>query len=165
MEELRKRIEIEDLEKIVRDLQLSADVLDKMRSERYRQLEEAKEKLAMKRIEHMDDEIPKYEAKLNRLKKFIEAFVEENPRASVVRYRFNKIKDPYKDDFHDVMADPLEYILAEYNLLDMENYIEIVFDYYNEALRDFIKMWMSENVEYAEHYPGMMFKLKEQNGK
>ena len=163
MEELKHRIEVEDLEKILDNLELSKRVLDKMLNQNYQELEEVKKKLAIKRMENMKDEIPKYTAKLERLKKFVEAFIAEYPRRNHVSYTFKKKNEPYVDDFHDVMPDPLEYKLAEYNLLGMDNYIEIVFDYYNEGLKNFIEKWMTENVDYAEQEMSTehLFRLKE----
>jgi hypothetical protein len=150
IEELKNRIEVEDLEKIIKKLEWGYEYHKKAANDEYRQLEKHREKLAIKRIEGMKYDIPKYVSKLERLKKFLEEFVSEYPSKNLVKYTFKKIKEPYIDDFHDIIPDPLEYKLAEYNLLDIDNYIEIVFDYYSEGLRNFIEKWMTENVDYAE---------------
>lgn len=166
MEEFKNRdISVEQLEKIVTDLELSEKVIKNMLDKTYSQLEIAREKLAVKRLENMSYDIPKYTAKLERIKKFIESDREKKPYSRInpnVKYMFKKRNEPYKDDFHDIVKDPLEYTLAEYNLLAMDDYIEIVFEYHSDGLKDFINKWFNENLGYAEFDEKgcMFFKLK-----
>lgn len=100
-----------------------------------------------------------YMKKLNRLKAYVDAFVAETAyeswgvlienRKSNLKYGFRRMEGPYKDDYYEVVADPLDWMIAEYDLLGMQECVEIRFDYHSEFLKDFVVYWMHENLPYA----------------
>ena len=108
------------------------------------ELEEAEEEKAKEDIKNIESMIPEYEKRLKRLKTFIDAFLEDE-RGSHVDCAFRKRDDPYLDDYHEVMHDPLDWQLVEYDLLGMSKIMEIKFDYYTEVVRDFVTKWIKEN--------------------
>ena len=101
---------------------------------------DAREEHMRKKVLEIEEEIPMYTKKLERLKKFIEEFKGRN-----VSYGFRKV-NPYYDDYHEVMSDPLDWRICEYDLLGMHKNLEIVFDYSNEAVQMFVDEWMKKNV-------------------
>lgn len=110
------------------------------------ELEEAEEELKREGLKNIEQQVPYYEKRLKRLKVFIDAFLEET-RGADVKYAFKKQEYPYLDDFHEVMHDPLDWKIAEYDLLDMAKYMEIVFEYHNEAVKNYVETWMKENFD------------------
>lgn len=119
--------------------------------------DQAREKLHIEELEKIDEFIPEYTKRLERLKKIIEGFVLQYTRNCHVEYAFKKV-DHYTNDWHDPTHDPLNWMIQEYDLLEMSNHMEIVFEYATESVRDFIKKWMKENVEDAsEQDVGSMF--------
>ena len=111
------------------------------------ELEEARHQKAIEDLKNIEHVIPKYEKRLKRLKVYIDTFV-ENERGEV-KYAFKKREHPYLDDFHEVMHDPLNWKISEYDLLDMAKYMEIIFEYHTDGVKDFVRKWMTENVEPA----------------
>jgi hypothetical protein len=129
-----------------------------------KEMEEVKEALMNERMSTLDsDQRAFYERKLRRVKAYVEAFVAETAyesrgaliesRKSNLKYGFRKREEPYKDDFYEIMADPLDWTIAEYDLLGMEEYVEVRFDYHSEFLKDFVTQWMDENLPHAEPNP------------
>ena len=109
------------------------------------ELEEAEQEMARERLKNIEDYIPLYEMRLKRLKVYIETFV-ENERRSDAKYAFQKREQPYLNDFHEVTHDPLNWKIAEYNLLGMSVTMEIIFEYHPDAVKDFTRKGMAENV-------------------
>ena len=105
---------------------------------------EAREEQKRKKVADIEEQIPMYTKKLERLKKFIEEFKSEH-RGRNVRYGFRKV-NPYYDDYYELMSDPLDWRMCEYDLLGMDENLEIVFDYSNEAVKTFVDEWMKKNV-------------------
>lgn len=128
-----------------------------------KEIEDVKEKLLEERMKTLAGKEDFYAKKLNRLKAYVEAFVAETaydsrgvriePRSSNLQYAFRKMELPYKDDFHEVMEDPLDWTVAEYDLLGMQECLEIRIDYHSEALKGFVTRWMEENLPHAAPYP------------
>jgi hypothetical protein len=142
MEELHRRIE---------ELETLYERSSAKTQELYKELEEAREKLELEELKDIEEFIPYYTQKLERMKQYIEGFLAEDRRNSV-HYAFDKIEHPYKGDFHGVIQDPLDYLIGEYDCLGMTKFLEIVFEYHNESVRKFVQDWMKENVECAEPY-------------
>lgn len=116
----------------------------------YKEIEDAEVALAEEQMKNITSLIPKYEAKLERIRKYLEGFIKEKRKGyrDNIKYAFRKV-EIYKDDFHDPMPDPLNWKIAEYDLLDMDQYVEIIFDYHSEAVKRFVADWMREHVHYA----------------
>ena len=141
---------MEELQKLVSDLEAEQHELEQRSTEVYRKLEAAKDKLALEQQKNIESDIPYYTKKLERLKVYLDGFVEDH--RGDVHYAFEKQDEPYTGDFHEIIQDPLEYAMCEYDCLGMTKFLEIVFDYHNESVRTFVKKWMDENVEYATPY-------------
>jgi hypothetical protein len=141
---------MEELQKLVNDLEEEQHELERRSSELYNKLEEAKDKLALEQQKDIETDIPYYTKKLERMKIYIDGFRQEY--RGDVRYAFEKQDEPYKGDFHEIIQDPLEYAMCEYDCLGMTKFLEIVFDYHNESVRTFVTKWMEKNVECAEPY-------------
>ena len=121
--------------------------LQELISKTYEDLEAAKDALHKERVKKFDGILPKYTAKLERLKAYINAFEETaRGRFEKVKFAFRKC-EPYKDDFHEPMHDPLDWKLAEFNLIGMSDHLEIIFDYSDETVKEFVKRWMFENIK------------------
>lgn len=142
MEELHTRIE--ELEKLY-------DRSAAKTKELYKELEEAREKLDLECMKDITESIPYYTKKLERIKKFVKLFKEEHNDVSI-HYAFDKMEHPYKGDFHEIIQDPLDYLIGEYDCLGMTKFLEIVFEYHNESVKKFVKDWMEENLGYVEPY-------------
>lgn len=123
----------------------------------WKEIEEAKAQLIKERLHILGGTAEVYAKKLKRIKTFTDAFVEETawchiegqtvyPRKRNLYYGFRKINEVYTNDFHDPMVDPLDYQIAEYNMLGMQEELQVRFDYYSEATKDFVMKWMKENV-------------------
>ena len=119
------------------------ELIIKAREER----EAAMDALHKEQVKKMGDVIPTYTTKLERLKAYISAF-DEVARGTHCRvnFAFRKV-DGYTDDFHEPMHDPLDWKIAEYNLIGMSDHVEIIFDYSNETVKEFVKRWMFENIK------------------
>jgi hypothetical protein len=142
---------MEELQKLVNDLEEEQQALEKRSTELYHKLEEVKDKLALEKQKDIEDFIPYYTQKLERMKHYIEGFNEEY-KGNSVHYAFEKRDGPYKGDFHEIIQDPLDYLIGEYDCLGMTKFLEIVFEYHNESVKTFVQKWMNENVGYAEPY-------------
>lgn len=141
---------MEELKKLVNELEDEQHELEKRSTEVYRKLEEARDKLALEQQKDIEKDIPYYTKKLERMKVYIDGFIEEY--RGDVRYAFEKQDEPYMGDFHEIIQDPLDYAMGEYDCLGMTKFLEIVFDYYNESVKTFVIKWMEENVGRAEPY-------------
>lgn len=128
----------------------------------WKEIEETKEKLLDERMSTLDaDQRAFYERKLKRLKTYVEAFVAETAyesrgvlienRKRNLCYCFRKHELPYKGDDHDPIPDPLDWAVAEYDLLGMSEHLDIRFDYHSEFLKDFVVNWMTENLPHAAY--------------
>jgi hypothetical protein len=113
------------------------------------ELEEAEEELKREGLKNIEPHIPYYEKRLKRLKVFIDAFLEEE-RGSDVKCAFKKQEYPYLDDFHEVMHDPLDWEIVEYDLLGMTKIMEIKIDYHTEAVKDFVEKWIKESFKNSD---------------
>lgn len=142
---------MEDLQKLVEKLQERHHALEQESSAVYKQLEEAQERLDAERLKNIGNFVPDYTRKLERLKVYIEGFVAEY-RGHEVNYAFRKREEPYKGDFHELLQDPLDYLIGEYDCLGMTKFLEIVFEYHNPAVKSFVEKWMNKNVKYATPY-------------
>lgn len=92
--------------------------------------------------------IPKYEKKLERLKNYMES--NTNSYGKVVSYAFKKNRDSYTIE-GELIQDPLDYKLVEFNPSSTNDHIEIVFHYYNELVKEFVKKWFDKNISYASY--------------
>ena len=88
-----------------------------------------------------------YTKKLERLKVYADGFRDES-RGREVKFGFRKV-EPYVNDYHDPTYDPLDWRLCEYDLLEMSQHLEIVFDYSNDGVKKFVCDWMEKNMDYA----------------
>jgi hypothetical protein len=134
---------------------------EKTMSNLYQKVEDAKTRMMAEELSKIEDFIPTYRKKLERLKKFMDGFIEEYGQRVNIVYAFKKV-DTYLDDFHEPMPDPLEFKIAEYNLIGMSDHMDIIFDYSNEGVKQFVHTWMKENADYVEftEYPDEMFGFK-----
>jgi DNA repair exonuclease SbcCD ATPase subunit len=124
---------------------------EKNMSKLYQKVEKAKQKMLAEKLSKIEDFIPAYTKKLERLKKFMDdGFNENQSMYDRVEYGFKKV-DTYLDDYHDPMPDPLDFKISEYDLLGISEHMEIIFYYSNEALKDFIETWMKANVDYVRY--------------
>jgi hypothetical protein len=112
-------------------------------------LEEEKSKILKAKTMDLGPKIPYYTEKLERLKKYIEGFMSEK-RGRNTKYYFRKVNS-YSDDDYDPMHDPLDWTIIEYDLINMNQYLTIIFDVSNDVLQEFVKTWMQKNVFYAEN--------------
>ena len=114
---------------------------------------DAREEQLRKKASDIEEQIPMYTKKLERVKKFIEEFMTEC-RGRDFKYGFRKVKAYYGDD-HEPMSDPLDWRMCEYDLLGLDENLEIVFDYSNEAVKKFVSDWMEENVKHGYEDPNL----------
>lgn len=152
------------MEQRLAELEAKDHALREEQKRLWKEIEETKEKLLNERMSTLDaDQREFYERKLRRVKAYVEAFVAETAyesrgvlienRRSNLKYGFRKMEEPYKDDFHEIMADPLDWTIAEYDLLGMCENVDIRFDYHSDFLKDFVTQWMDENIPHAEPNP------------
>lgn len=146
-------VDMEDeLRNQLAELEQKYETLREMMSETYEKKEAVRDALHKEQVKKFDGILPKYTAKLERLKAYISGF------EAVARGRFEKVKfafrkcEPYKDDFHEPMHDPLDWKLCEFNLIGMSDHLEIIFDYSDEVVKEFVKRWMWENVKDSSCY-------------
>jgi len=139
----------EELKQLIKTLEAEADPIEKKYYEIKQKLEKAKEDLALEELKNIDEHIPQYTARLKRLKKIADDFMEQYP-SGTVEYAFLHRTNFYTNDWHDPTHDPLNWMIQEYDLLEMSNHMEIVFEYATKEVRDFVEKWMTENLEYAE---------------
>jgi hypothetical protein len=125
----------------VDELENEQQELETRQKQLWKDLYDAKERLAMERMKTLGDRAELYTKKLHRIKWYVDEFGKE----ANVSYAFRKVEG-YSDDFHEPMEDPLDWKIAEYDLLDMDQYVEIQFDYHNEAVKDFVVNWLKENL-------------------
>ena len=139
-----------ELEAKVNAIKERQQQIEEEQKQLWKDLSKAEEELAEEQMKDISTHISKYEAKLERIRKYLEGFIEDKRGRfrDNVKYAFRKV-EIYKDDFHDPMPDPLNWKIAEYDLLDMDQYVEIIFDYHNEAVKRFVADWMGEHVPFA----------------
>jgi hypothetical protein len=140
---------MEDLRKRVEELEAKHGQLEEESAKVYKELEEAKELLCLEELKTIDENDPIYTKKLERLKTFMDAYLEENPYYNEVTFAFKKQEEPYRGDSHEIIQDPLDWMVGEYDLLGMNNFMEIIFEYHTEAVKNFVLRWMKEHAEYA----------------
>ena len=136
-------------QELVDELQKKYDELDSERDRVSALLEEARKTLLKEKVNDIAEKIPYYVEKLERLKKFVEGFMGTGRRHRT-RYAFRKVAG-YSDDDYEPIHDPLDWRINEYDLLGMDQTLEIVFDVSNEAVEDFVKTWVKKNMFWAEH--------------
>lgn len=141
---------MDDAQQKVHDLESEEQALSARHTELWKELTAAKERLALERMKTLGHMAEAYTKKLHRIKWYVDEFGYERNTT----YAFRKV-DAYSDDFHEPMADPLDWKIAEYDLLGMDQYVEIRFDYHNEAVRDFVIQWMTENLPEATENASM----------
>ena len=151
---------MESLEAQIRELEARKADLEEQQMCVWREIETTREKLILERMKTITTHASFYAKKLERIKKTVDIFVAETAytrngveiacRNSNLKYGFRKKELPYKDDYHEVMQDPLDYTIVEYDLLGMSDCMEIRFDYHSEALKDFIEEWMSQHLPHME---------------
>ena len=147
---------MEHLETQIRELEDAKAELEAQGLEIWRKLETAKDALVAERMKTIEKHKSFYAKKLERIKKTVDIFVTETAymhngveiasRNNNLKYGFRKKELPYKDDYHEVMQDPMDFMIVEYDLLGMEDYLEVRVDYHSEALKDFVEEWMSQNI-------------------
>lgn len=148
---------MESLQARIEELDTKIEVLEEER-------EAVKHQLFLERMKSITRHASFYAKKLERIKKTVDVFVAETAymhngveiacRRSNLKYGFRTKKLPYTDDFHEVMQDPLDYTIVEYDLLGMSDCMEIRFDYHSEAVRDFVEEWMREHLPHMERDDG-----------
>ncbi len=89
-------------------------------------------------LKTIDEHVPYYERKLERLRAFI-------PQRADVRIKYKKIDERYTNDWHQPMRDPLDWTIREYDVLGMEDVVEVTIDYYTEAVKTFVETWWQTN--------------------
>lgn len=136
----------DELRNQLNELDQKYETLQDMLSKVYEQREAARDALHKEQVKKMDDVIPKYTAKLERLKAYIESWKAASRGKNEVKFAFRKC-EPYKDDFHELMHDPLDWKISEYDLLGFWDHLEIIFDYSDETIKEFVRRWMFENIE------------------
>ena len=142
---------MESLQARIEELDTKIEVLEQDQARLEEEREAVKHQLFLERMKSITRHASFYAKKLERIKKTVDAFVAEAPyRTSNLKYGFRTKKLPYTDDFHEVMQDPLDYTIVEYDLLGMSDCMEIRFDYHSEAVRDFVEEWMREHLPHME---------------
>lgn len=111
----------------------------------YQEYREKRKQLIEEQQKEIQSEIPRYIQKLNRLKAYIHGFENEVNRRRVIDYAFRKV-DVYSNDFHLPVHDPLNWSIHEFDLLDMNQCLEIIIDYSHEGVKLFVQKWLAENV-------------------
>jgi hypothetical protein len=150
----------DELQKKIDQLTEERDIAREKYEELDNKLDQLREKMKHEELKNIEKEIPFYVRKLERIRKYMDAFMVEHSRRGNVEYAFQKV-DGYIDDFHNPTMDPLNWKLSEYDLLEMSQHLEIVFEYSNEAVRGFVDRWLKDNVFYAnETSRESMFTLK-----
>ena len=157
---------MDDLERQIRELDDKLDDIKSFESQVWRDREVIKAKLFHERMKSIETHKQFYVKKLERIKKYVEAFVGETPfmgtghdlayRKGNLRYGFRKREFPYQDDYHEMMQDPLDFMIVEYDLLGMDDHLEIRFDYHSKPVQEFVKAWMRENLPRV-HYDDELF--------
>ncbi len=144
MDSLREKygkLGFEALAKKLQEMEDKTSLLNELYQEECRKIEE-------KEMENISAIIPSYITKLERLKLYIDEFHKHREHDKIT-YTFKHISG-YYDDWHDRRNDPLEWMIAEYDILGMYRSMEIVFRYSNNALRTFITSWITENINYMQ---------------
>jgi hypothetical protein len=142
---------MEELRSLIEELKERYEKLSEETQKVNQKLEEAREKLILEEMKDINDSIPYYTKKLERLKTFIETFKDEF-RDNSIHYAFERIDEPYRGDFHEIIEDPLDYLIGEYDCLGMTKFLEIVFEYHNDSVKKFVEDWMEKNLGYVEPY-------------
>lgn len=130
----------------VDELEREQQELEVRQKQLWKELDTAKVILATECMKTLKGKTAAYEKKLQRIKRYVDEF---GGKERNVSYAFRKVK-VYLDDFHEPMQDPLDWKIAEYDLLDMDQYVEIRFDYHNESVKEFVMQWIRENLPNAE---------------
>ena len=134
------------MEQIISNLQDKIHALEEQQQTLYDQLNEARQKLITEQIGELGNTAG-YTKTLERIKKYVGLFLEDNPHSTGnLRYGFHYQKEVYMDDFHEPMNDPLDFKIAEYDLLAMAQYLEIRFEYHTPAVKEFVIRWMRNNM-------------------
>lgn len=139
---------MDDLHKQLDILQLKHKETEEYLKKLYWEIDSLEHKIIEEEQKDIKGMIPKYTHKLERLKVYMDEFMKEE-WCSKVLCKFKKV-DTYTNDFHQPMHDPLEWTLAEYDLLGMDTYLEIIFYYSKEAVKQFIENWIESNMKYVE---------------
>ncbi len=145
MDALREKystLSIEELSKKIEEIEEEKRYLDSLYQEECRKIEE-------KEMENISRIIPEYTKKLERLKLYIDEF-HTHREHSEITYKFKHVSG-YYDDWHDRTKDPLEWMIAEYDILGMYRNMEIIFLYSNIGLYNFIRSWIDENMNYMQY--------------
>lgn len=138
------------METVLNDLRERCNAIEKEREKLHEELRKAEEAVKLEQLKTIDNQIPSYASRLERLKIYVEGFIFDRPYRRDVKYGFKKV-ETYKDDYYSPMADPLEWTIIEYNLLGMEWYLEIQFKYSSEPVKKFVVDWMEKNVKWADY--------------
>lgn len=138
----------EELNKEIEQLNAEYHELAEKCSKAKLKRDEAREKLRIQELEKIEAFIPEYTKRLKRLKKTIDEFILQYTRDGHVEYAFKKV-DHYTNDWHHPTHDPLNWMIQEYDLLEMSNHMEIVFEYATDSVRDLIQSWMKDVVQCA----------------
>lgn len=138
---------MEHLETQIRELDTKLNEMEEEQTRVRHEREALKTLLFQERMKTLDRHKEFYIKKLERIKKHVDAFVgEADHRNGNLKYGFRKRELPYKDDSYDIMQDPLDFMIVEYDLLGMDDYLEVRVDYHSEAVKDFVNDWMRENI-------------------
>ena len=139
-----------ELEGKVKAIKERQQQLEEEQKQLWKDLSNAEDQLVEEQMKDITSQLPKYKVKLERIQKYLEGFMKEKGSryGDTIKYAFRKV-EIYKNDFHDPMPDPLNWKIAEYDLLDMDQYVEVIFDYHSEAVKRFVTEWIREHVHYA----------------
>jgi len=138
------------LQTTVNALQAQYDAAQAEASKIYDKLWKARDELKAAQMKALSKERKKaYLTQLKRLKRYIVDWLGPDLTygRGEVEVAFRKRKTPYQDDYHEDMDDPLDWMIAEYDLLAMSEHLEIRIDYFNEAVKEFVTVWFKTHMK------------------
>jgi hypothetical protein len=139
-----------ELQRLVDDLQTLYDAQSEVKRDLARKLDEAKQ--ALHNSIPMDDKDQLiYEEKLGDMKQYVSKRLKHPCDWTRVSWTFRKYASAYRDDFGNIVADPLDIAVAEYDLLHMGSHIDVRIDVHQENVKRFVQTWM------AAHMAGSLY--------
>lgn len=144
---------MEKLEKEIEDLQSKYDTQKNLMDELWTQLTDAKEKLHAHKVESIGEDLKKmYEEKLFDMMEFInQRKAKPRTRFQSINWAFREMETAYKNDWYEVMTDPLDITIAEYDLLGLGSNFDIRIDIYQESVKMFVEDWMKTHMKEAQY--------------
>ena len=135
-----------------------SEVLHAMQAE----LREAQDELHKQLLDSIDERHRlMYIEKLTDVRDFVRSRMAKHRRMfDHVNWAFREHREPYTNDWHDVIADPLDIAVAEFDLIDMGPNFDVRIDVTQESVKRFVQDWMRENFEEAR-YDSDLFAFKD----